>query len=174
MRLRYLFALAPLALAVAALPASADTGWSTVLSGTNEVPVNASAGTGSGTFVLNDAQTSFHFHITYSGLSANRTAAHIHNAAAGVNGSVKRTIAGPGGEYPGAGGTSDTFDGDWTTTQSSEALTATQVAQLLAGKWYVNIHTDNFPAGEIRGQIAPDVATPTRSTTWGRIKQLYR
>jgi hypothetical protein len=29
------------------------------------------------------------------------------------------------------------------------------VADLLAGLWYVNIHTDEHPGGEIRGQILP-------------------
>jgi hypothetical protein len=173
MRLRYLSALALLALVVPAVPASADTGWATILSGTNEVPANASSGTGTGTFVLNNDQTDFHFHVQYSGLLFNRTLAHIHNAAAGANGSVKRTMAGPGGEVVGPGGTFDTFDGVWTTTQPTEALTAALVGELFAGRLYVNIHSTNWPAGEIRGQIVADV-TPTRSYTWGRIKQLYR
>lgn len=172
MRLRYLFALLLLAPAAMASPASADTGWATTMSGANVVPPNASTATGTGTFVLNDAQTSFHFHVQYSGLLSNRTLAHIHNAAVGVNGSVKRTFAGPNGEVPGPGGTSDTFDGDWTTTQTVEALTAAQVTELFAGRWYVNIHSVNLPGGEIRGQIVPDV-TPTSSSTWGRLKQLY-
>jgi len=32
-------------------------------------------------------------------------------------------------------------------------VTSTQIQQLLAGKWYVDVHTQNKPNGEIRGQI---------------------
>jgi hypothetical protein len=34
-------------------------------------------------------------------------------------------------------------------------LTADQAADFMAGKWYVNIHTQDNPAGEIRGDITP-------------------
>jgi len=33
------------------------------------------------------------------------------------------------------------------------ALTDTQAADLLAGKWYFNIHTEANRPGEIRGQV---------------------
>ena len=52
----------------------------------------------------------------------------------------------------------------------------TIVAYMMAGNTYVVIHTSQEGkdgGGEIRGQIAPD-ETPTRFTTWGRIKGLYR
>lgn len=32
-------------------------------------------------------------------------------------------------------------------------ITGAQANDLLAGLWYVNIHTDDYPTGEIRGQI---------------------
>jgi len=35
-------------------------------------------------------------------------------------------------------------------------VTPEQLADLLAGKWYVNLHTANFPAGEVRGQVTPN------------------
>ena len=37
--------------------------------------------------------------------------------------------------------------------EGSATLTPTQVADLMAGKWYVNIHTAKNPGGEIRGQM---------------------
>src|SRR5439155_530321 len=40
-------------------------------------------------------------------------------------------------------------------TGSSTALTPTEEAQLLSGQWYINIHTDANPNGEIRGQVLP-------------------
>jgi len=39
-------------------------------------------------------------------------------------------------------------------------LNAAQVADLLAGLWYLNLHTSMFPGGEIRGQVlVPEPAT---------------
>ena len=38
-------------------------------------------------------------------------------------------------------------------------LSAGQVNDLLAGLWYLNLHTDAFPDGEIRGQVVPEPGT---------------
>ncbi len=43
----------------------------------------------------------------------------------------------------------------------SAVLTAAQANDLRAGLWYINVHTDAFPAGEIRGQVVP---TPVPAT----------
>ncbi|MDP1566904.1 MAG: CHRD domain-containing protein, partial [Polaromonas sp.] len=41
-----------------------------------------------------------------------------------------------------------------TSPMSGQAtLTAAQMADLLGGKWYANIHTARYPGGEIRGQM---------------------
>ena len=37
--------------------------------------------------------------------------------------------------------------------KGSATLTDTQIAQLEAGKWYINIHTAANKGGEIRGQL---------------------
>jgi hypothetical protein len=47
-----------------------------------------------------------------------------------------------------------TFVGTW--QRSEIKLTDAQAADLLAGRWYVNIHTAQFPNGEIRGQLMRD------------------
>jgi hypothetical protein len=41
------------------------------------------------------------------------------------------------------------------------------------GKAYLNVHTSAYPGGEIRGFLVP-APVPTESSTWGRIKSLYR
>ena len=43
----------------------------------------------------------------------------------------------------------------------SAAITDDQEADLLAGLWYVNIHTELNQPGEIRGQVVPEPATAT-------------
>jgi hypothetical protein len=159
MRLRYSLITA-LALSLSIAPAHAATGFSIVLDALQEVPPNLSPGSGSGFCILDNAGTSLTYTITYSNLTANRTAAHFHGPAGpGVNAGVVFAIAG-------AGPTSDTITGTW-------PIDATNVARLNSGQLYVNIHTGNFPGGEIRGQIHAD-PTPTHAVSWGRIKALYR
>ena len=165
MRVRYSIALAAATLLVLA-PISApraDTGFSVSLNGLNEVPVNASPGTGSGTLVINNAQTQVTYSITYQNLTSNRTAQHIHAPApVGINAGVVVPLLA-------TGTTSGTVSG--TTLLGVNALNI--VRWMVNDSAYVNIHTINFGGGEIRGQIHMD-ATPTRTTTWGRIKQLFR
>ena len=123
-----------------------------------------SPGTGTGTLIVNNAQTQVTYNITYRNLVGSRNAQHIHGPApAGMTAGVLVGLAG-------TGGTSGTISGVAT-------VNATIVAYMTAGNTFVNIHTSAYEGvdgdGEIRGQITPD-ATPTRLTTWGRIKSLYR
>lgn len=115
------------------------------LSGANErpEPVN-SPGTGTGTFTLQN--NTLTFAITYSGLTATANAAHIHGPAGTEETAPPLIDLAPfnGGAF----GTAGTFTG-------KVILTAPQKAALLGGRTYVNIHTGNFGAGEIRGQIVP-------------------
>lgn len=160
MRLRYT-ALVLAAALLSAAPASADTGFSAVINGAQEVPANASPGTGTATLVLNNAQTQLSYSVTYQNLTSNRTAAHIHGPAApGTNAGVLHGLLNQ------TGTTSGSMNGVWN-------LSATNVSQLLNGLLYINIHSVNFGPGEIRGQINSN-PTSTRATTWGRLKTLYR
>lgn len=107
------------------------------LSGTAEVPPNASAATGTMEGRFNAETNQLTWTITYSGLSAPATAAHLHGPALpGQNAGVVVPFA--NAETPITGQTT---------------LTSGQVADLLAGKWYVNVHTSTYPGGEIRGQV---------------------
>src|SRR6266487_4666502 len=67
-----------LALAFSTGLASAQTTYQAFLSGSQEVPANASPATGFGTVLLNAAQTQITVDENWSGLSANATASHIH------------------------------------------------------------------------------------------------
>jgi len=113
-----------------------------VLTGSQENPANASPGTGLGTLVLIADQTSITVNESWSGLTAPATLSHIHGPAApGVNASVI---------FPFSGVPSTTSG---SIPQQTFAINATQVGYLMNGLLYFNVHTANFPGGEIRGQI---------------------
>jgi hypothetical protein len=108
------------------------------LDGKSEVPANTSAGTGTADIDYDAATRKLSWKLTYSGLSGPATAAHFHGPAeAGKNAGVAVAI-------PNA--TSSPVDG-------SATLTDAQAADLMAGKYYVNVHTQANPGGEIRGQV---------------------
>ena len=121
--------------------------------GLNEVPSNASTATGTITGTYDSATNTISFTITFSGLGSNTSAAHFHGPAfPGTNAPVTYAHTG----FP-TGVTSGTLTG-------TQVITDAEEKDLLAGKWYSNIHTVNFPGGEIRALIffsAPYVAAPT-------------
>jgi hypothetical protein len=108
------------------------------LDGKSEVPPNTSAGKGMADIDYNAATKKLTWKLTYSGLSGPATAAHFHGPAeSGKNAGVAVAI-------PNA--TSSPAEG-------SATLTDAQAADLMAGKYYVNVHTAANPNGEIRGQV---------------------
>ena len=172
MRVRYSIILAlvsALALGSATHALAATFGYIATLKGTNEVPPNASPASGSAFIIYDDVANTLSISGSFSGLVAPLTAGHFHGPALpGANASVIHgfpALPTPGG-LP-LGSTSGTWSDVWV------GLTATQVGYLTAGKIYVNLHSQAFPGGEIRGQVVPD-ATPTRAASWGKIKALYR
>jgi hypothetical protein len=107
------------------------------LKASSEVPPNESKGTGSVTATFDTDSNKLSWKGTVSGLSGPVTAAHFHTADVGRNGAVAVAII---------GADKGAFEG-------SATLTDTQAEDLMAGKWYVNIHTATYKAGEIRGQV---------------------
>ncbi len=101
-------------------------------------------GSGTASFTLNAAQTELTFDITAADLTGPVTLAHFHNAAVGQDGDVVFSITDTVTEANGA----VTASGTW-------PMTASDVVELLAGNIYVNLHTDAFPPGELRGQVLP-------------------
>jgi hypothetical protein len=107
------------------------------LAASAEVPPNDSAATGSVTVTFDTATKKATWQGSYSGLSGPPTAGHFHGPAdPGKNAGVAVPIQ--------AGSTP---------FQGSADLTDAQAADLMAGKWYVNVHTEAHKGGEIRGQI---------------------
>ncbi len=132
-------------------PSQAD--WCTFrveLSGDQEVPPVASPARGQGALVLDTISDTLYYRIRVNQLPTETvTAAHIHLGEAGQNGGVVL------GLYDG----STPFDADQTLVGSA-TLIESQIADLVAGNYYVNVHTAVFTPGEIRGQIQ-SVAPPT-------------
>lgn len=115
-----------------------------LLDGAQEVPPNSSPGRGVGIVVLGADEATARVSLTFSGLSSPQVAAHIHGfSVPGVNSPVIFPL--PSGSF----------------SDFQIALTPQQVRNLKAGLLYFNVHTQNFPGGEIRGQI---YAAPFPST----------
>src|SRR5947199_10552171 len=79
--------------------------FSNTLSGANETPPNSSTATGSTVVVFDTTAQNLSYTFTYSGLSANATAAHIHFGPVGVAGPIILPFS------PGPTGTSGTLTG---------------------------------------------------------------
>lgn len=110
------------------------------LSAANEVPSNTSAGTGMLDASLDKQTNVLTWTVTYAGLTGPVKAGHFHGpAAAGANAGVALGFSGSV-ESP---------------IKGTATLTAAQAADVMAGKWYVNLHTAANPGGEVRGQVMP-------------------
>jgi len=154
-------ALAPLAYGVQTLTSAG-------LAGTNENPPVVSPGTGSAFVTIDTTTHQLRVVVTFSGLTSNTTAAHIHCCVTPpANVGVATTTPAFGG-FP-LGVTSGSLDQTYDTLNPStwnaafitanggspagaEAALATGLA---AGRAYLNIHTVNNPGGEIRGFLVP-------------------
>jgi hypothetical protein len=151
------------ALTTAAGRTGAQT-WTSEMTGPNESPSNASPGTGHAEFTLSGNNLSVF--ITFQNLLAGTTASHIHCCTAtpftGVAGIA--TVVPTFTDFP-LGVTSGTYSRVFDLTQpgsfnpafiaanggSVDAARAGLIAGMNAGDAYVNVHSTQFPAGEIRG-----------------------
>lgn len=112
--------------------------FTTQMMGMNEVPPAKTYAGGKLDAVLDKNTRLLRWKLSYSGLSGPATAGHFHGPAAiGVNGGVALPLVHP----------------LRSPMEGSATLSPAQAADLLAGKWYINLHTAAHPAGEIRGQM---------------------
>ena len=111
--------------------------FSATLTGSAEVPPNNSPATGTLDATLDKDTRELSWKATYIGLTGPATMAHFHGPA-----------------MPGANaGVVVPFKNAVSPLEGKATLTPEQVNDLLAGKWYANIHTAQHPGGEIRGQM---------------------
>jgi hypothetical protein len=157
-------------LGVSGVSGAALISYTASMSGPNEATANASPGTGFAVVDVDTVANTMRVQVTFSGLLGTTTASHIHAAttvagtgAAGVA-TTTPTFAG----FP-LGVTSGSYDNTLDLTQASSynpayvtangGTTAGAEAALMAafanGEAYLNVHTNLYPGGEIRGFLVP-------------------
>lgn len=115
------------------------------MNGGQEVPSTTTTATGAGIVTIDRDQTNAHYMIVYSGLMGEFTASHFHNAPPGVNGGVIFNLTDSFNDFGGAYGYWD--------QNSTPAFETSHSLMFREGDMYVNVHSDLFPGGEIRGNI---------------------
>lgn len=118
--------------------AQAETvAFNATMNGATEVPPKTTDGKGTASASLDTTTKVLTYGVQYTGLSGPATAAHFHGPAEpGANAPVVMPFPTPTSPI-----------------QGTATLTEPQMADLMAGKWYANVHTAANPAGEIRGQL---------------------
>jgi hypothetical protein len=169
MNTRRRFALLVAAVPVAAAATTAEI-YRSDLSGTSESPPTASAGSGLTVVTWHAADGMLRVQASFSGLTANTTASHIHCCiVAPATTAAVATQTPTFVDFP-LGVTSGAYDHTFDLTQTSSfnstfvnanggtaaAAAAALLAGLAAGTAYLNIHSTTFPGGEIRGNLVRD------------------
>ena len=143
------------------------------LTGSQEVPPNASPGVGSALVTLDTVTNLLTINVSFSGLLSPTIASHIHCCTPpGANATVATQVP----TFPGfpLGVTTGTYLATFDLTQASTynpafiaahggtvaGAQAAFIAGLLSNQTYLNIHTMQFPGGEIRGQLINEVPEP--------------
>jgi hypothetical protein len=131
--------------------------FSATLSGSDEVPPTESNSTGTAKFQVNDNNSQVSYWVNITGIKKVNQA-HIHNGTSGENGDIVATLSkgksAKGDDSPPQIG----FAGNITKDDLQGPLKGKEISDLITlmsdGGAYANVHTDKYPKGAIRGQIA--------------------
>ncbi len=104
-----------------------------------QVPSTTSVASATGSVSLDNTTRLLTGSVTSSNMTI--SVAHIHTGEAGFNGDVVVALE---------------VDGDTAAVPENTVLTAEQVTAMLNGDYYINLHSERYPGGEVRGQIVPD------------------
>jgi hypothetical protein len=140
---RAIVALTPLTcIAWIGIATAAPITFTVELSGTEQVPPLTNVGKGAAVLIWDPSTRVVTWDITDSGMTGPVTMAHFHNGPEGKNGPVVIWLSKKDQATPNA-------------IKGETTLTPEQAKQFEAGDWYINVHTKDHPAGEIRGQVKP-------------------
>jgi len=157
-------------LALMAAASQAQNAWgfaAPLIDGTQEVPPNGSNAYGSAAFNVHGFLWAISGSVTITGLSVQEIIGmHIHYGPVGVNGPIIYDILANTASTNQSGNVSNFFftgvlQGDGFMTREEK------LAAMIAGNTYINVHTPNFPGGEIRGQVECVVPEPATVTSVG-------
>jgi hypothetical protein len=113
------------------------------LSGAEQVPPVTTKGSGVAHLTFDPTSRKLTWNVIYENLSSAVTMAHFHGPAGmGKNAGVKLWLSKKGSAVNGP------ITGEAT-------LSEADAKEMMAGDWYINIHTKDHPGGEIRGQVVP-------------------
>ena len=126
------------------------------LRGSNEVPANNSSAIGRVVLLVSRDGSFAEYSAEVSGLSAGIQGGHFHRAAAGTNGGIVLSFF-----FNSSGVATNSVTPGTTDLEINKAIGRTInktqldaiLADLRAGNIYANVHTPNFPGGEVRGQL---------------------
>lgn len=148
-RFAVLLAAGLLVIAVPAAVLAADEVFKATLTGGAEVPPVTAAGTGNGTVTIADDESTISWDVSYSGLTGDAAASHIHFGAADVAGPVMIPFA----PVTNSGTTGSFARADYAGKEGLPADWAGVLKAIRDGDAYVNVHTAANPPGELRGQL---------------------
>jgi hypothetical protein len=112
-----------------------------------------STAVGTAVFVLTDDLIDIEYNVGHTGIQVAGSAAHVHRVVGGIAFDLGTGV--------------NPMIGTW------QFVDPQDVHRLRTGQLYINVHTPQYPAAEIRGTLMP-LGNPVEDTTWGRIKALYR
>jgi uncharacterized protein (DUF1800 family) len=120
-----------------------------IFNGASEIPPVITPATGTATAILSPDETAALVTVNFSGLTSPQTAGHIHGPAdPGQNASVILDLDNPLGPVT---------NFLWVFAPIGGLTVQAQVTALKTGRLYAQVHTANFPTGEIRGWLNPIV-----------------
>lgn len=119
---------------------SASHTFEVTLNGHQQVPMTSSSAMAMATVELDQTLMLMKASMNVENIEG-FSAAHIHQGGIGLNGDVAFAFS---------AASSNVYE------VAETSVTETQIADLLAGQWYINVHTDMYPDGEVRGQIVDD------------------
>jgi hypothetical protein len=132
----------------------------------NEVPALSTPGRGSFTATIDEPARTISYELRYDGLDTTVLQAHVHTAQRGVNGGImiwlcgSASLPGPAGT-PICAATPGTIAGEVSADQvvgpAAQGISPGEFEEVVrairSGVAYANVHTTQFPSGEIRGQL---------------------